>query len=129
MDLSIKTETFGQDDQSWLGSAHGTDNARSITLDTSAFTPGTHFPGGYFLSGLPLGRITATRLFGPYDDAATDGRNTLVGFLLTAVRAPTVSATDVQGALLDHGRVIEARLPVAVDAAGKADVAGRIQFI
>jgi hypothetical protein len=128
MDLSFKTETFGQDDQSWLGSAHGTDAARSITLDTSAFTAGTHYPDGFFKSGLPVGKITATGLYGPYDNAAVDGRETLVGFLLTAVKAPSATTTDVQGALLDHGRVIDAKLPIAVDAAGKTDVSGRIIF-
>lgn len=126
MDLSLRTETFGQDDQSWLGSEHGTSSARSITLDTSAFTANTHYPDGYFKSGLPLGRITATGIYGPYDNAAADGRETLAGFLLSAVDAPAATTTDVQGALLEHGVVIESKLPVAIDAAGRADVAGRI---
>ncbi len=129
MDLSLKTETFGQGDQSWLGSAHGTDMARSITLDTSAFTSGTHYPDGFFKSGLPLGKITATGIYGPYDDTAVDGRQTLVGFLLDAVKAPSSTTIDVQGALYEHGRVIEAKLPVAIDAAGKTDLKGQIIFI
>ena len=66
MNLSPVTETFYQDDQTWLGSAHGTSSARSITLDTSAFTEGTHYPNGYFPSGLPLGKITASGKYGPY---------------------------------------------------------------
>lgn len=133
MDLSQRTETFGQDDQSWLGSSHGTDMARSVTLDKSMFTAGTHFPSGYFKSGIPIARITGTGQggevgkYGPYDDTATDGRQTLAGFLLTAVRAPDVNA-DPQGALYIHGVVVESKLPIAVDAAGKADVAGRIFF-
>ncbi|WP_262391504.1 head decoration protein [Nocardiopsis sp. CNR-923] len=88
MDLTVRTEGFAQDDQSWLGSAHGTNMARSITLDTSMFTAGTHYPDGYFPSGLALGRITASGLYGPYDDGAIDGRETLSGFLFTATRAP-----------------------------------------
>lgn len=129
MDLTTKIETFQQDDQSWLGSAHGTDAARSITLDTSAFTAGTHYPNGYFPSGLPLGRITASGKYGPYNNAAADGTETLVGHLFTAVKAPSVNTIDPQGALLDHGKVVESKLPIAVDAAGKADVAGRIQYV
>jgi hypothetical protein len=129
MNLTPNVEAIQQDSQAWLGSAHGTDAARSITLDTSAFTSGTHYPNGYFPSGLPLGRITATGLYGPYNNAAADGTETLVGFLLCAVDAPSVNTIDPQGALLDHGRILEARLPIAVDAAGKTDVAGRIQFI
>lgn len=128
MNLAPTTETFGQDDQSWLASAHGTDNARTITLDTSAFTSGTHYPNGYFPSGLPLGKITATGKYGPYNDAAADGTEVLAGFLMTAVDAPGVNTIDPQGALLWHGAVIEAKLPVAVNANGKADVAGRLTF-
>jgi Bacteriophage lambda head decoration protein D len=130
MDLSMRTETFGQEDQSWLGSAHGTDMARSITLDVSTFTANTHYPQGFLLSGLPLGKITATGKYGPYNDAQTDGTQTLAGFLLTGVRVNTLDNTiDVQGALYIHGVVVAAKLPVAVDAAGQADVAGRIIFV
>lgn len=128
MDLTVRSETFGQDDQTWIGAAHGIDQARSITLDTSAFTSGTHYPNGYFPGGLPLGRITATKLYGPYDNAASDGREVLAGFLLTPVKAGSPTTVDVQGALLEHGRVVEPNLPIAIDAAGKADVAGRITF-
>jgi hypothetical protein len=128
MDLSTRTETFGQDDQSWLGSSHGTDAARSITLDTSGFTAGTHYPDGFFLSGLPLGRLTATGKYVPYNGAAADGSETLQGFLLTAVKAPSSTTIDVQGALLIHGVIVEANLPVAIDAGGKTDLAGRFYF-
>lgn len=128
MNLTQTTESFGQDDQSWLASAHGTDTARSITLDTSTFTSGTHYPNGYFPSGLALGKITATGKYGPYSNAASDGTEVLAGFLMTAIDAPSVNTIDPQGALLWHGAVIEAKLPIAVDSAGKADVAGRLTF-
>jgi hypothetical protein len=132
----MRTETFGQEDQSWLGSAHGTDMARSITLDVSMFTANTHYPQGFLLSGLPIAKITGTGQggvvgkYGPYDDTATDGRTTLAGFLLTGVRVNTADNTvDVQGALYIHGVVVASKLPVAVDANGQADVAGRIIFV
>lgn len=235
MILSQKVETFGVEDQTWLASAHGTDAPRSITLDTSAFTAGTHYPNGYFLSGIPLGKITATRKYGPYagrtneiqtvtitggptggtftltfngqttagiafaptaaavlaalvalttiepgdvtvtganggpfsvtfagrfsgEDVpaltasgasltggtspgvtiatatgggqnASDGTQVLAGFLFTSVSAPTDNTIDVPAAMLDHGKVRTSRLPIAVDSAGQADVAGRIQFV
>ncbi|MFE5332946.1 hypothetical protein ACFRCG_41840 [Embleya sp. NPDC056575] len=240
MDLSLRTETWGQDDQSWLGSQHGTEAARSITLDVSKFTANTHYPNGYFLSGIPLGKVTATGLYGPYAPktsevqtvsitggptggtftltysgqttaaiaynasaavvqaalealsnigvgdvvctggalpgtavtvtfggtlAYTDvaamtansgsltggtsptvviatptaggaepslgGLETLVGFLFCAVAAPSVYSTNtkIPAALLDHGKVVAAKLPVPVDSAGMTDVAGRIQFL
>ncbi|MGO4630504.1 head decoration protein [Streptomyces sp. 2RAF24] len=122
MELSLKTENFGSDDQSWLGSSHGTQATETITLDTSTFTPATHYPDGYFKSGIPLGKITAGGKYGPYDNAAADGRQTLVGFLFAAVQAPAVNTLDPSGAMLTHGKVRESRLPIAVDAAGKAEV-------
>lgn len=129
MDLSLTTQTYGVDDQSWLGSEHGTQATEPATLDTSTFTKATHYPDGYFKSGIPLGVITATGKYGPYNAAATDGTETLVGFLFAAVKAPSVDTVDVAGALFTHGKVRAARLPVAVDAAGQADVAGSIRFI
>lgn len=129
MDLTLRTDTFGMDDQSWLGSRHGTNNAVPVTLDTSAFTEATHYPDGYFPSGLPLGRITADDTVGPYDGAALDGRESLAGFLLSPIKAPADGTSDVVGAMLDHGKVVADRLPIAVDAAGQADAAGRIIFL
>ena len=129
MDLSLRTETFGQDDQSWLGSAHGTESARSITLDVSTFTAGTHYPDGYLKSGLPLGKITASGKYGLYNDAASDGRQACVGLLFTATKVGSTNAVPVSGAMLLHCLVVESKLPVAVDANGKTDVAGRIIFV
>ena len=133
--IAQTTETFQNENQEWLGTAHGTDMCRSITLDTSMFTAGTHYPNGYFPSGLPLGVITGTGqggvvgLFGPYSDAATDGRQTLVGFLLCSQDAPSVTTVDVPASIYEHGRVVESKLPIAIDAAGRTDCAGRITFV
>ncbi|WP_432160770.1 head decoration protein [Streptomyces sp. NRRL F-5630] len=129
MILAQVTERFGSDDQSWLGSAHGTDSTETIVLDTSTFTAATHYPDGYFKSGIPLGLITAGGKYGPYDAAAEDGRGTLVGFLFAAVKAPADNTLDPAAALLTHGKVRESRLPVPVDADGKTDVAGSIRFV
>jgi hypothetical protein len=129
VDLTLRKTTYLTDKQDWLGSEHGTSATRSITLDTSAFTAGTHYPNGYFPSGLPLGKITATGLYGPYNDANSDGTQTLAGFLFTDVVPGSPTTVDVQGALFEHGKVIEAKLPVAIDAAGRVDVAGKIILI
>lgn len=128
MDLTQKREDFGTDNQSWLASRHGTNSAKPATLDTSLFTKATHYPDGFFKSGIPLAKLTTGGKYGPYDNAATDGRQTLVGVLLAAVGAPASTDTDVVGAVLLHGIVDEANLPIAIDAAGKADVAGRLIF-
>ncbi|MGW0468346.1 head decoration protein [Streptomyces sp. NPDC003027] len=128
MDLSLKTESFTQDRRDWLGSAHGTDAPVGATLDVTTFTAGTHYPSGYLKSGIPLGKITASGKYGPYSDGATDGRQTLVGFLFTGVDVKA-GATTVVGSMLIHCFIREAKLPVTVDAAGKTDVAGRIIFV
>jgi hypothetical protein len=117
MNLNPTINTLGRDDQSWLGSAHGTNSARSITLAISAFTKATHYPNGYLPSGLPLGKYTSganSGLFGPYTVGASDGSQTLAGFLFTATA--TDGTSNPNGALLDHGKVIVANLPISVDA-------------
>ncbi|MFD3361633.1 head decoration protein [Streptomyces albidoflavus] len=131
MDLNLKVETFTQDRRDWLGSAHGTDAPVSITLDVSKFTKATHYSDGYLKSGIPLGKVTAGGKYGPYDGAASDGRQTLVGFLFTAVDvdARKVASTSVVGSMLIHCFIREAKLPVAVDSDGKTDVAGRVIFV
>lgn len=231
MNLSQTTTVFGVDDQSWLGSAHGTQSLKTITLDTSAFTVSTHYTalGGHFKSGIPLAKLDGG-LYGPYggranesqsatvtgsptggtftltfDGATTSGiafnataatvktalealstinpgdvavtgstggpytvvfsgqyvgtdvpaftasgasltggtspgvtiasvtagggtTGVLEGFLYGAVTAPLSTGTDIGAALFWHGSVRESRLPIAVDDAGKAAVAGRIYF-
>ncbi|WP_186783736.1 head decoration protein [Streptomyces sp. CBG33] len=131
MDLSLKTESFTQDRRDWLGSAHGTDAPVSVTLDVSKFTKATHYPNGFIKSGIPLGKVTATGRYGPYDGAATDGREDLVGFLFTAqdVDARGVASTSAVGSMLIHCFIREAKLPVPVDADGKTAVSGRIIFV
>lgn len=199
MNLSPQRETFGQDDQSWLGSAHGTSSADSVTLDLSTFSAAAHYPNGYLRSGTPIAKITASTKYGPYSGNASvtvttnsttalvattgtfsvadvgdpisgagipvgatiasvtdathatlsvaatasaagvvvtigsvDGRNVLAGFLLTPVRVLFYGSgavvADAHGAILQHGQVVAANLPIAVDPAGVAAVAGRIIF-
>lgn len=129
MDLTVRDEVFGSENRAWLGSQHGTESNRSITLDVSTFTAETHYPDGHIPSGVVLGEITATGQFGPYDDAATDGRETAAGHLFnsTPVRA---GATAIGAPLLDHGAVVESKLPAGhgLDAAAKADLAGQIRY-
>lgn len=57
-------EGYVVDDQSWLGSSHGTDTAESIMLDGPSCL--ARFPDGVVPSGTCLGKITATGKYGPY---------------------------------------------------------------
>lgn len=121
MDLTVKRASFGQDDQSWLGSAHGTQSTQSITLDVATFTRADHYPEGWLKSGLPLAKS------GDRYVLWTSGAD-LAGHLFTPVQAPSNPATPVGGAILEHGRVIASKLPVPVDAAGQASATGRIIY-
>ncbi|MFI7096437.1 head decoration protein [Streptomyces lydicus] len=132
MDLSLKTVSYSQDRKDWLGSQHGTDVLRSITLDVSTFTKATHYPDGYLKSGIPLGKITSSGKYGLYDDTKTDGRQTCVGFLWTGVEVIDHrgnASTSVGGSMFIHGFINTAKLPVSIDANGLADVASRIYTV
>lgn len=97
------------ENRSWLASQHGTDHKPSITLDVSTFTESTHFPKGFIASGVVVGKVTATGLYGPYDPAATDGREVAAGHLFNSVTVTGLA--KVGNALLVHGFVSESRLP------------------
>lgn len=119
--LQQTSESFVSDDMSWLASRHGIMEARSVTLDTSTFTPGTHYPNGMFLAGIALTYNSTSKMYEPW--ATTKA---LAGFLFAGVPAPLVNTVDVAAAMLDHCKVIAAKLPFAVDATGLGTAAGRI---
>ncbi|RSS57524.1 head decoration protein [Streptomyces sp. WAC01280] len=102
----------------WLGGRHGTDDTDTITLDIARFTTSTHYvpstdtsqPYSLFRSGVPVGKITASGLCGPFDKAVADGRQVLAGFVLAeTLFVPTM--TKVPVALLWHGTVRAAKVP------------------
>ncbi|WP_128803057.1 MULTISPECIES: head decoration protein [unclassified Streptomyces] len=118
----ITTSTSYTADRAWLGALHGTDSVETITLDISKLTAGTHTaastdtaqPYSRVLSGVPVGKITASGLYGAFDPAATDGRQMLAGFVFAEVLfAPT--ATKLPAALLWHGVVVAAKVPGGID--------------
>lgn len=110
----LRTETFGGGDFSWLGSAHGIGNARTATLDISAFQQATHYPDGYIKSGTPVALVSGALV--PYDgtEETEAGAGVLAGFVLTD--QPVVGTAKFAVPLLDHGRVKTAKLPVAFTA-------------
>lgn len=129
MDISVRDQVFGSENRAWLGSQHGTESNRSITLDVSTFTEATHYPDGFIPSGIVLGEIEATGLFGPFDPNAVDGRDTAAGHLFNSIPV-SADATNIGAPLLDHGAVVESKLPAAsgLDATAKADLAGQIRY-
>lgn len=128
MYLGQVSETFSPaEDQSWLGSAHGTQSGESVTLDGSELL--TVFTDGVVPSGVVLAKITASGLYAQYDDAETDGTEDAVGFLFTTVDV-TSAGLDVGATILTHCKVREANLPTnhGLDAAAKVDMGDRVQF-
>lgn len=126
------TETLTAD-RRWLLSLHGSDMNKTVTLDLSKFTSGTHYTAAAnglpnrLKSGLPLGKITASGLYAPYTSGATDGTQNLAGLLDTETAFNTGS-TKVGAALRVHGDVDTAKLPVALTVPAAANRTDNIRF-
>jgi hypothetical protein len=139
MDITVTSTSTQVEDRSWLSSDFGCDEPRSITLDVTAFTAGTHFVNGFIPAGTVVGKITASGLYGPYNDAASNGSQTAAGILFSSVRVvkPQTGATvtAAAGAMLEMGLIVEAKLPFsgattgAIDAAGKTDLVNWFKFL
>lgn len=123
----LKSETIGTGDQSWLGSTHGIANARTETLDISAFTKGTHYPDGYLKSGTPVAKVGGMLV--PYDDTqgTTTGAGVLAGFILTD--QSVVGDDDFSVPVIDHGRVVVSKLPFTVANHTVAAKVAAVQFV
>lgn len=118
-----------KDDQSWRfgEQPHGT---LDVTLDLTKFNVsdnkklqkyitgyGPKAQTVYIKSGLPLGRITDTGLYGPYDKDASDGRNAVAGLLESQLTVNVVLsgwelADGDNAALRYRGDIIKKNLPI-----------------
>lgn len=133
-DISVTSTAYQVEKRNWLLSQHGTDpgTTPSVNLDVSAFTAATHYPDGYIKSGIILGKITATGKYAPYVDAASDGTGTAAGVLYSSVKVPNVLDTtkDTNGAMVVHGFIDAAKLPIANAATGGGflDANGRVDL-
>lgn len=94
--------------------------------DVAAMTAsGAGLTGGS-TPGVTIGTTTA----GGANPAASDGTQTLFGHVMFDVKVNTAdTAKDVGAAIFLHGVIVNSRLPIPVDAAGKADVAGRLTYV
>lgn len=129
MQLQIVSKTYNPaEDHSWLGSAHGTVECDSITLDAALLV--AIFTDGFVPSGTVLGKVTATGRYARYDDAATNGLEVAAGHLFNSQdltnggQVAVASAANAAAALYWHGEVVESKLPTnhGLDAAAKADL-------
>lgn len=112
-DISMQTTTYQVGNRQWLLAEP--DFKKNVTLDISKFTAGTHYPNGYIPSGTVIGIVTATQLAGPYDAAATDGRQTAYGYTYGDVRAIRQNGTTASkvgtGAVVYDAAVSVGKLP------------------
>lgn len=136
MDLAITSKSFGTDKLDWLFTPHGTESALGVTLNGSTFT-GT-YTDGKIPSGVPVSKITASGLYGLYDDATAGGQDVFVGHLLTPQPCIAVDGAthNVGGAVLLHGFIREAKLPAVWAALGataighaKTDAGSRLIYV
>lgn len=116
------SSTFAnKDNQDWLGSAHGVNTADSVTLDAASFL--TAYPSGEVPSGVHISKRTSDGKYRPF--LAANTTDTDRGFLLHGVLVTT--GVDQIGALLWHGEVVTAKVPLGVGQV--APVAASVPFI
>ncbi len=108
-----------------------TGGSPSIAVATGTGGANAHYLNGYIPSGTAIGLVTASGLFGPYDDGASDGRQTCYGFTYGDVRAIRQNGTTASkvgtGAVVYDAAVSVSKLPFqsgtgSIDANGKADL-------
>lgn len=79
------------------------------------------------VKGTVMGKVTASGLYKPYDNAAVDGTEVALGIIVDDCD-PTVSADQADlrlaASMYIHGSFVEANL-VGLDATGKTDLGGR----
>lgn len=126
-DITVVSQSYGSEDRSWLMGPHGVEagTTPSTTIDLSKFTDAKF--ADTIKSGCVLGRITATGLYGPYDPAAVDGRQTARRLTMnTYSRKPGDGAKRIADGGVIHAFVNKARLPYTgiggLDADGEADM-------
>ena len=112
------------DDQSWLVNRMN-DGVMEVTLDLSTFIGDAGKEKKYLTStsdsdsvswiksGVPLARITATGLYGPYDSTASDGRQNAVDGVLESL----TKIEWVRGGLKNTRAVVGMRYMAVIDKA------------
>lgn len=108
MNLGIRKTTYGGEDQSWLGSRVGADDAKSCTLDAAACIAIAEFASGTVPSGIPLKRAGSGR-YAPAITAEVPDLWLLHTVDLTA--GGTQAAANTPTAGMWRGQVIAAKVP------------------
>lgn len=108
LNLGIRKTTFGAEDQSWLGSAEGTQSMDSVTLDAAACIAITEFASGTVPSGIPLKRAGSGRYAPAITAEVPDGWL----FTTTDLTAGgTQAAANTPASMMWRGEIIVAKVP------------------
>ena len=100
MQLGIRSSGGGFTSPGWLGSAHGTESAATVTIDGASLTD--------FDKSIPSGIPLTVGEDGKYEPVSAVG-DTLAGFLLT--RQDFDGDGDVVAPMIERGKVRVDRLP------------------
>lgn len=120
-DFAIEvTNVTGGTDNRWIRSNHALDTGLTGTLDLAAakgIVDKRDADTGILPSGIAVGQITASGLYGLFDAAANDGREILAGFVLADVKVVdsrwnVLKSGKVPFSLLAHGTISRKYLPV-----------------
>ena len=105
----LVTKTLGSGDYRWLLHTHGIRDAVTTgVLDVSTFTKATHYPNGYFPSGLIV-NIADPKVLKPF----TGGAGEKLAFLMGDHETDGVE--DRAAAFLFHGSIRTGFLPVSTN--------------
>lgn len=124
-DISVSAQTVRRaPSRPWLAGPHGTDLPDHVVYDFTTFTHANFTTNKLIPNGTVLGRITASGKYGPYDPAASDGRQTAARFAFNDTSIPADTAKIVTDAALSHCGVRVAGLPIKTGP-GSLDTAAR----
>ena len=126
VDFQTTTTKVGRkQDTRWRASQHASDVARPGQLNPALFTAGTHYnlngaTDNVIPSGVAVGQVTATKLYGPYDATANDGRQVLAGYINDndgVELGLTPASAKPTFAVLKHALIKASVLPLAAQRA------------
>lgn len=102
----LKTTTYGSGDFTWMLNTDGLDESVTGVIDVSTFTKATHYPDGYFPSGLPV-NVADRDVIKPWTDAVGER----LGFLKGDWKTDGVE--DVNTSVVTRGNIKTANVPLA----------------
>lgn len=128
-DIGLQSSTYQVPNRTWHKSREGIGYKPNATLDITKFAS-DRYPNGFIPSGCVVGKVTATGLYGPYDNAASDGTEVAAGLTfgdVQVIRKDGSTAAKVGTGLVVRGDVTASKLPFqsgkgSIDTAGKADL-------